>query len=172
MLALCIYGRSKDEENIKERLETLISYISEPLRIEENYTRIVSDLSSCGPAFISFFCEQFVEAAVEETGISTEEATKLQATCCLEPALFLTKGGMTPAQVQERVAVPGGITAKAFKYAARETDRHISISLIRTTHAKYKEDLEGYQCKHLIGRRGRTDNSCSSARARASLLLY
>src|SRR4030095_6023762 len=40
--SLCIYGQSIQEED-KTRLEDLLSNISEPLRIDESYTRIVSD---------------------------------------------------------------------------------------------------------------------------------
>ncbi|WP_169082003.1 late competence protein ComER [Paenibacillus sp. PL91] len=137
--SLCIYGQSIDEED-KARLENLLSNISEPLRIDESYTRIVSDLSSCGPAFISFLLEQFVDAAVEETGIGREEALRVASAMLLGTGLLLTEGGLTPADVQERVAVPGGITAKALNLLRQETDG-IFNQLIRTTHDKFDEDV-------------------------------
>ncbi|WP_424766737.1 late competence protein ComER [Paenibacillus sp. sgz302251] len=137
--ALCIYGQSIKEED-KSRLEQLLSHISEPLRIDESYTRIVSDLSSCGPAFIAFLLEQFVNAAVDETGIGREDALRVASAMLLGTGLLLTEGGLTPAQVQERVAVPGGITAKALHVLKRETDG-VFNQLIRTTHEKYREDL-------------------------------
>lgn len=137
--SLCIYGQSVDEED-KARLENLLSNISEPLRIDESYTRIVSDLSSCGPAFISFLLEQFVDAAVEETGIGREEALRVASAMLLGTGLLLTEGGLTPADVQERVAVPGGITAKALNLLRQETDG-IFNQLIRTTHDKFDEDV-------------------------------
>lgn len=137
--SLCIYGQSVDEDD-KTLLEDLLSHISQPLRIDESFTRIVSDLSSCGPAFISFLLEQFVDAAVEETGIGREEALRVASAMLLGTGLLLTEGGMTPAEVQERVAVPGGITAKALNMLRRETDG-VFNQLIRTTHDKFKEDL-------------------------------
>ncbi|WP_141506105.1 late competence protein ComER [Paenibacillus luteus] len=137
--SLCIYGERMHAED-KELLEDLLSHISEPLRIDESYTRIVSDLSSCGPAFISFLLEQFIEAAVEETGIGREEAERVASSMLLGTGLLLTEGGLTPADVQARVAVPGGITAKALNLLRRETDG-VFNQLIRTTHAKFNEDL-------------------------------
>ncbi|MGO4544429.1 late competence protein ComER [Paenibacillus sp. 2TAB23] len=137
--SLCIYGQTMDETD-KEQLENLLSHISQPLRIDESYTRVVSDLSSCGPAFISFLLEQFVDAAVEETGIGRDEALRVASAMLLGTGLLLTDGGMTPSEVQERVAVPGGITAKALSMLRRETDG-VFNQLIRTTHAKYQEDL-------------------------------
>ncbi|MDF2836194.1 MAG: Pyrroline-5-carboxylate reductase [Paenibacillus sp.] len=137
--ALCIYG-SRVEERDRKEIEALFAHISEPLRIEEEYTRIVSDLSSCGPAFIAFLLQQFVDAAVEETGIPREEARKVASNMLLGTALLLTEGGMTMEDVQCRVAVPGGITAQALKLLQRETDG-IFNQVIRTTHNKYQEDL-------------------------------
>ncbi|WP_028610341.1 late competence protein ComER [Paenibacillus harenae] len=137
--SLCIYGQTMQEED-KASLESLLSHISDPLRIDESYTRIVSDLSSCGPAFISFLLEQFVDAAVEETGIGREVALKVASAMLLGTGMLLTEGGLTPEQVQERVAVPGGITAKALNLLRRETDG-VFNQLIRTTHDKFREDL-------------------------------
>ncbi|OBZ08211.1 MULTISPECIES: late competence protein ComER [Bacillales] len=137
--SLCIYGKRIDEKD-KTQLEHLLSNISEPLQIDESFTRIVSDLSSCGPAFISFLLEQFVDAAVEETGIGREEALRVASAMLLGTGLLLTEGGLTPAEVQERVAVPGGITAKALNLLRRETDG-VFNQLIRTTHAKFDEDV-------------------------------
>lgn len=137
--ALCIYG-DRMEDKDKKKLEALFNHISEPLRIEESYTRIVSDLSSCGPAFMSFLLQQFVDAAVQETGIPREAALQVASNMLLGTALLLTEGRLTPAQVQERVAVPGGITAKALKLLARRSDGMFR-DLIAETHAKYREDL-------------------------------
>ncbi|WP_337101553.1 late competence protein ComER [Paenibacillus sp. YIM B09110] len=136
---LCIYGKRMNEAD-KTKLEQLLAYISEPLRIQESHTRIVSDLSSCGPAFFTFLLEQFIEAAVEETGIAREEARKVASAMILGTGLLLTEGGLTPADVQEKVAVPGGITAQALEYLKRETGGMFN-ELIRTTHNKYKDDL-------------------------------
>ena len=54
---------------------------------------------------------------------------------------LLTKGGMTPEALQTRVAVPGGITAKALALLSNELDG-VFNAVIRATHAKYQEDLE------------------------------
>lgn len=137
--SLCIYGNRVEEQDRKE-IEALFAHISEPLRIEEEYTRIVSDLSSCGPAFIAFLLQQFVDAAVEETGISRDDARKVASNMLLGTALLITEGGLSTEDVQRRVAVPGGITAQALKLLHRETDG-IFNQVIRTTHNKYREDL-------------------------------
>jgi len=137
---LCIYGKRMNEED-QIKLEELLNYISEPLQIDEAYTRIVSDISSCGPAFFAFLLQQFIDAAVEETGISRQGAMTIASNMILGTGLLLTEGGLTTEEVQQRVAVPGGITAKALSMLGRETDG-IFNELIRVTHAKYYEDLE------------------------------
>lgn len=142
---LCIYGdRMLPEDEVL--LENLLSHISAPIRVSEQYTRISSDLSSCGPAFLAFFVEKFVEAAVKTTGISEAEATQLASEMTLGTGKLLTTGGFTPSELQKRVAVPGGITAEGLHIMEKEL-RGVFYDLIRTTHAKYEEDLEKVEAR-------------------------
>ncbi|WP_020615673.1 late competence protein ComER [Paenibacillus daejeonensis] len=146
--ALCIYGKRIDPAD-RDRLEGLLSHISEPLRIEEQYTRVVSDISSCGPAFFACFLQRFIDAAVQETGIDPEEATTLASRMLLGTGKLLTEGGLTPDQLQARVSVPGGITAEAIRMLNHELDGTFN-RLIRTTHAKFYEDVEKVGVSFLI----------------------
>jgi competence protein ComER len=138
--SLCIYGSRLDAID-QAMLEGLLSHISEPIRIEEQYTRVVSDLSSCGPAFMAFLLQRFVDAAVLETGIDRIDAIRLAGNMLLGTGLLLTEGGMTPETLQARVSVPGGITATALLQLESELDG-VFERLIQTTHAKFREDLE------------------------------
>ncbi len=54
---LCIHGSRMSAKDI-DRVENLLGYISAPIRIAEQNTRISSDLSSCGPAFLAFFLQK------------------------------------------------------------------------------------------------------------------
>lgn len=137
--SLCMYG-SRMNEHDQYVLEELLGYISRPLRITERYTRVVSDLSSCGPAFFAYLLEQFIDAAVEETGIDRDEAITLASSMLLGTGKLLTVGGFTPSELQARVSVPGGITAQALHLLDNELDG-VFNRLIRTTHAKYDEDV-------------------------------
>ncbi|UVI32046.1 late competence protein ComER [Paenibacillus spongiae] len=136
---LCMFGERMEKAD-RERLNSLLAYISEPLHINERHTRIVSDLSSCGPAFLALVLQKFVDAAVEETGIAREEALAIASTMLTGTGHLLTEGGMTPEQLQARVSVPGGITAQALTLLNSEIDG-VFNAVIRTTHAKYREDL-------------------------------
>ncbi|WP_199617451.1 late competence protein ComER [Paenibacillus alkalitolerans] len=124
-----------------ERLENLLKHISKPLKVSEEYTRISSDLSSCGPAFLSFFVEQFVNAAVEKTGIPKEEAARLACEMVLGTGLLLTAGGFSPESLRERVTVPGGITEEGLRMLSMDLEGTFE-RLIRSTHNKYHEELE------------------------------
>ncbi|WP_159886492.1 late competence protein ComER [Paenibacillus puerhi] len=143
--ALCIYGnRTMPEDEVL--LENLLSHIGTPIRVSEQYTRISSDLSSCGPAFLAYFIEKFVEAAVHATGISVQEATLLASEMTLGTGKLLTTGGFTPAALQKRVAVPGGITAEGLRIMEKELGG-VFCDLVRTTHAKYDEDVEKVEAR-------------------------
>lgn len=139
-VTLCMYGNRMTDADII-RLNGLLSYISEPLQIEEQHQRVVSDLSSCGPAIMAFLLQRFIDAAVEETGISRDQARVVASEMLHGTGQLLTTGGMTPEELQGRVCVPGGITAQAIALLNRELDC-VFNRLIRVTHAKYEEDLE------------------------------
>lgn len=143
--ALCIYGERMLPED-QEKLENLLSHISAPLTIAEDFTRISSDLSSCGPAFLAYFLQKFVHAAVELTGIPEKEATRLVSEMTLGTGQLLTAGGMSPAALQKKVAVPGGITAEGLLLMEQKLC-DVFHDLIRTTHAKYEEDVEKVEAK-------------------------
>ncbi|SDW89761.1 late competence protein ComER [Paenibacillus sp. CF384] len=139
-VSLCMFGDRMTDAD-KNRLNHLLSYISEPMPVSEQHTRIVSDLSSCGPAIMSYLLQRFIDAAVEETNIPREEARIVASEMLLGTGQLLTAGGMSPEELQRRVSVPGGITAQALALLNREMDG-VFNRLIRATHAKYNEDLE------------------------------
>lgn len=138
--SLCIFG---SRLNKKDRilLLQLLSFIGVPLEIQETHTRIASDFSSCGPAFISYFIERWIEAAVEATGIEEALLTRLAGEMLLGTGKLLTEGDFTPQELQERVAVRGGITAEALNHL-RISLEGVFERLITTTHEKYNEDVD------------------------------
>lgn len=136
---LCMYGDRMGQED-RELLESLLRQISTPIPISEQYTRIISDLSSCGPAFVAFFIRNFIEAAVAKTGIPEAEATLLASEMVLGTGKLLTSGGFTPETLQRSVSVPGGITEAALELLDRELCG-VFNQLVDTTHDKYDEDL-------------------------------
>jgi competence protein ComER len=137
---LMIFGDRMEPED-KELIENMLSHISTPICVAEEHTRICSDLSSCGPAFLSYFVQQFVDVAVARTGIPYEAAVKLASEMVLGTGKLLTTGGFDPVSLQKRVSVPGGITEAGLQLMSTELDGMFDL-LIRTTHAKYKEDVE------------------------------
>ncbi|AWP28933.1 late competence protein ComER [Paenibacillus glucanolyticus] len=137
--SLCMYG-SRIKEEDRQLIESLLSYISRPLEILESHTRITSDFSSCGPAFLSLFMEKWIDAAVEMTGIDRKTLNALAGEMLLGTGKLLTEEGFSPEQLQERVAVPGGITAQALTLLESNLNG-LFYQLIQTTHDKYEEDL-------------------------------
>lgn len=141
--SLCIFG-SRITALDREVLESLMRSISCPIEIEEDFTRVSSDLTSCSPAFVSFLLEKMADAAHEETGISKESAMFLISQMVAGLGKLVTEGGFTLRSLQERVAVPGGITRDGLKLLDEELNGAFN-KLIQATHAKYEEDLEKVQ---------------------------
>ena len=62
------------------------------LVIEEDITRVSSDIASCGPAFFSYLLQCFINAAVDKTNITHEEATTLVSEMVVGMGKLLEKG--------------------------------------------------------------------------------
>ncbi|MDQ0090269.1 competence protein ComER [Paenibacillus anaericanus] len=137
--SLCIYGKRIQPEN-RILLEQLMSSVGTPLALRETETRIASDIASCGPAFISYILQQWIDSATELTGISRREATILGAEMLVGTGKLLTEGGFTLEELQQRVAVPGGVTAQGLAILESRL-QGVFPSLIEVTHRKYDEDL-------------------------------
>lgn len=136
---LCMYGERMLDEDCRQ-LERLLAHISQPMHVSEQYTRISSDIASCGPAFFSFILLKFIRAAVDETGIAYADANRLACDMLFGTGKLLTSGGFTPGELQKRVAVPGGITAEGLKVLDLKL-AGVFNQLIRITQAKFEEDI-------------------------------
>ncbi len=151
--SLCMYGSRMLPED-QELVEGILRHISEPIRISEQFTRICSDLSSCGPAFLAFFIQKLIEGAILHTGIPEDKATRLASEMTLGTGMLLASGAFTPETLQQRVSVPGGITAEGLKLLSEEMD-DVFCRLFKVTHAKYDEDVakveeQLYGTKHML----------------------
>ncbi|WP_100406728.1 late competence protein ComER [Bacillus solitudinis] len=138
--SLLSFGERCHEED-KDLLTKLMSFISEPLLIKEDITRVSSDIVSCGPAFFSYLIQQFVDGAVRQTKISNEEATFLATNMMIGMGKLLEKGHYTLPTLQERVCVPGGITGEGIKVLEEEVGLMFD-HLFQQTHAKYDHERE------------------------------
>ena len=134
-----VAGTRLTEED-KQLLYQLMSSISQPIWIEERFTRISSDIISCGPAFLSYLLQRFIEAAVSERGIPKEQATALASCMFIGMGQLLAQERFSLTTLQERVCVPGGVTGAGLRVLENEVDDMFEL-LFRATHQKFEEDL-------------------------------
>ncbi|MET3290155.1 UNVERIFIED_CONTAM: competence protein ComER [Brevibacillus sp. OAP136] len=99
-------------EQLRSQILTLFSQISRPVEVEETFLRVAADLSSCGPAFVSYLLQQMIEAATKETGISEQAATYLTTQMIIGFAELVKKDLFSLQTLEQRVCVPGGITGE------------------------------------------------------------
>jgi competence protein ComER len=129
------------EPHWKQSLTKLLEHISTPLQIEENITRVASDIVSCGPAFFSYLTRRFIDAAVSETKIDEETATKLASEMLIGLGALLQKELYTLPTLQEKVCVKGGITGEGIKILENEIGE-VFEHLFQATHSKFDEDVK------------------------------
>lgn len=122
-------------------LTDLASSISAPVRIDNDITRVASDIVSCGPAFFSYLARAFIEGACKTTKIDEETATLLTEQMLLGLGELLKKGIYTLPALQEKVCVKGGITGEGIKVLDAEVGDMFQ-QLFQATHHKFNEELE------------------------------
>ena len=139
-VSLVTYGENCSD-HWKTKLDKLISKISVPVCIDEQITRVASDIVSCGPAFFSYLLQSFIQAAVKETKIDTETATIFASEMIVGLGELIKQGHYTLPSLQEKVCVKGGITGEGIKVLDNELGS-VFEHVFQATHAKFKEDLE------------------------------
>jgi competence protein ComER len=122
-------------------IEELMTKISTPVTIEENITRVASDITSCGPAFFTFLLRKFIDAAVVETEITREQATLLASKMVIGLGQLIEQEVYTLETLQEKVVVKGGITGEGIKVLDDEIGAMFN-HLFQQTHAKFNHEKE------------------------------
>lgn len=139
-VSLCEFG-SRIQAPQRDFILSLFSRISQPIEVPPAHLRVTSDITSCGPAFLSYILQQLIQDAVSETGISEEAATTLATQMFIGMADLLKEEIFTLPTLQQRVCVPGGITGEGLT-ALQQRIPGCFADVFRRTHAKFAEDQE------------------------------
>lgn len=137
------------EETWRKSLTDLLNHISTPVEIDEEVTRVASDIVSCGPAFFSYLTQRFIRAAVHETKIDEETATILASEMLIGLGELLRKGYYTLPTLQEKVCVKGGITGEGINVLENELG-DVFEHVFQATQLKYEDDLAGLRNQYSI----------------------
>lgn len=125
----------------RDFLQKLASGISTPVVIENEITRVSSDIVSCGPAFFSFLAQSFIDAACKSTEIDRKTATILTEKMLIGLGDLLSKGIYTLPTLQKKVSVKGGITGEGIKVLEAAKIDEAFGDLFKATHEKFEEDI-------------------------------
>lgn len=136
--SLITVGKRMSKENQKKLVELLDGF-SQPIYIEEENTRVASDIVSCGPAFLSYLLQCFINAAVRQTSITKEQATELTSEMLIGLGKLIEKNVYSLETLQEKVNVKGGITGMGLQVLEDEVGDMFDL-LFKETHKKYEED--------------------------------
>jgi pyrroline-5-carboxylate reductase len=96
----------------------LFSGVGEVVEAEERFMDVITALSGSGPAFIYNVIEGLAKAA-EELALPQQLALKLAVQTVLGAAVTVKKTQLTPKELREMVASPGGTTIEGLKVLER-----------------------------------------------------
>jgi pyrroline-5-carboxylate reductase len=127
--AIGLHSDSKDEAALG-RVEALMRLIGTvEWIVDERLFDIVTALAGSGPAFLYRFIDALGEAAAE-LGLPADQAQRLALATVEGAAALAAASGVSPGELAERVASPGGTTRKGLDVL--DTDRRL-LALIRET---------------------------------------
>ncbi|WP_297989119.1 late competence protein ComER [Anoxybacillus sp.] len=136
---ITVGDRCRDE--YRTTVEHMFRSISRPIYVDEPITRIASDLASCGPAFFSYLIQKFIDAAVQQTPITKEQATTLATEMIIGLGALLEQQLYTLPTLQEKVCVKGGITGAGIDVLEKEVG-DLFVHIFQKTHEKFYEETE------------------------------
>jgi competence protein ComER len=118
-VALLEFGARATAED-RALLQKLLAGICRPLLMQETLMRIAADLVSCGPAFVAYLLESLAESALaDHPDLPLETARGLVWEMASATMRLMSEARMTPQELIQRVAVPGGNTALGIEILSR-----------------------------------------------------
>lgn len=114
-ISLLIFGSRCTPED-RALLHRLFGAISRPEEVRESQVRVASDITSCGPAFLSHVFRSLARAAQQcQPDLPPETVAEMVRTTALATCRLLEKTGASFDEIITRVATPGGVTADAIQ---------------------------------------------------------
>jgi competence protein ComER len=114
-VSLLMFG---DRATLRDRelLHRLLGAISHPCVIQEGQARVASDLTSCGPAFLSYVFRALAQAARRyQPDLPAETVDHIIRTTVAATCRLVEQSGLSFDDVIARVSTPGGVTADGIK---------------------------------------------------------
>jgi competence protein ComER len=125
----------------KGKLWAILSQFSHPIEIDEENVRVASDLSSCGPAFISFLLRKMIDGAVNTTSLSKKQATQLTTEMIEGLGKLFAEQIYTLEELQKKVTVKGGVTGVGLDILEQGYNEDFE-KLFSATQKKFAEDRQ------------------------------
>jgi competence protein ComER len=144
-VSLLMFGERCSLED-KARLIALLGAISRPVVIEEAEARVASDLTSCGPAFVSYVFRAMATAARRyQPSLSQESVDGMIRDTALATCLLMEPRGLTFDDVIAKVSTPGGVTADGInvldELMAGVWEQVIETTILKEASKKAKVEL-------------------------------
>jgi len=106
------------DENIssedKTTVEKILKVLGRFVEIDERMMDVITALSGCAPAYLSFMIRSASEACVKE-GLPEEIALVASAQSLIGTGKLLLEGKLSISEIMEKVATPGGVTEEELK---------------------------------------------------------
>ncbi|HEY3368916.1 MAG TPA: pyrroline-5-carboxylate reductase dimerization domain-containing protein [Symbiobacteriaceae bacterium] len=144
-VSLLMFGeRCTDTDRVL--LERLMGAVSRPCVIAETQARVASDLTSCGPAFLSYVLRAMAQAALHyQPDLPPDTVNAMIRRTAMATCRMMEQTNLTFDDVIARVSTPGGITADGIKVLDEQLagvwEQVIETTMVKEEAKKAKVEL-------------------------------
>lgn len=144
-VSLIMFGERCTAQD-KALLLKIMGAFSRPYVIQEKQARVCSDLTSCGPAFLSYTFRAMAAAARRyQPDLSVEAVDSMVRHTAAATCRLLEQKGLRFDDVIARVSTPGGVTADGIKVLDEQMagvwEQVIETTIVKEDAKKAKVDL-------------------------------
>ena len=123
----------------KNQAEQILGVMGKHIYVpDEKYVDMATAVSGSGPAYLFYFVEAIIDAAVE-LGFSPEDAKLLTMQTVNGATRLLLQSGKEAGELRQAVTSPGGTTAAAIKILEEGGFKSLISKAIYTAHERAKE---------------------------------
>jgi pyrroline-5-carboxylate reductase len=126
-------------ESQKKQAKAILGVMGQEIYVDdEKFLDMATAVSGSGPAYVYYFVESLIEAAVKQ-GFPADVAEKLVMQTLAGTAHLLQKSGKKPAELRRAVTSPGGTTAAAIAQLEKGDFKRLIIQAIDAAYRRARE---------------------------------
>ncbi|RJS84944.1 pyrroline-5-carboxylate reductase [Candidatus Bathyarchaeota archaeon] len=125
------------QKQLRDGIKRLLRTLGKPVEIEESKMDAITALSGCAPAYLSIIVEALTFAGLK-VGLPKDIALLSAAQAMIGTGKLITEEEMSPLEIRDAVATPGGVTIEGLFQLEKLPLRYAFMKAVKAAEEKSK----------------------------------